>query len=515
MSNTENFLKLRDEFCKKLEIVQKNAELTSWNFYINSTDENLEAYSKAQEDYYDLFQDKETYEKFKEIYDIGIDDKHLSKQLKKLVKEFEDEIKFGDELKVLRDLENEIAAKYNKHVMMIDNEPISNVEIIKILETETNVDLRQKAFFARTNCGNVIAKDLVNLVKKRNEWAKIKGYDNFFNYMIEDTYDITPQKLDELLNAVYEKTKDKCLEFTKRNQTDLAKSFEIEISELRDFHYGLLTEENPEKEVTKYIDNVVEIAENAYKNMGYDINNMGITLDLYPRPNKNTHGFAFCIEAGKDARILANLTDNISSLNTILHELGHCVYDIGINTELPFLDRDCASSAMTEAIAMLMGDLPKTENILSNIVPDNVLEKFKSELKKDEARFVARSLQIIEFEKGMYNNPNQDLKQLWKQVKQKYLFRSDNTEIDNSWATVPHYLSHPGYYQNYFRAALIKAQIYNTMREKLNGNISENNKTAEFLENNLFKIGASKDEDEIIKNITGKPLGVEDFCNRF
>ena len=32
--------------------------------------------------------------------------------------------------------------------------------------------------------------------------------------------------------------------------------------------------------------------------MGYDIDNMSITLDLFPRKNKNTHGFCFEIEAG-------------------------------------------------------------------------------------------------------------------------------------------------------------------------------------------------------------------------
>ena len=98
-------------------------------------------------------------------------------------------------------------------------------------------------------------------------------------------------------------------------------------------------------------------------------------------------------------------------------------------------------------------------------------------------------------------------------MKQKYLFRGENTEANNEWATIPHYLSHPGYYQNYFRAALLKAQIYNAMRAEL-GEITKNKKTAKFLDEKLFKFGSSVWEEDLIKNMTGKPLCEKDFCDR-
>jgi peptidyl-dipeptidase A len=247
--------------------------------------------------------------------------------------------------------------------------------------------------------------------------------------------------------------------------------------------------------------------------MGYDIENMGITLDLFPRKNKNTHGFAFCIKPGKDARILANLTNNAKSLDTIMHELGHCVYDIGIDPNLPFVEQDCSSPVMTEAIAMMTGDLPKAEDMLNDYVPAEVLTPFMNELKEDDAKFVTRSLEIINFEREMYKNPEQDLKLLWKNMKQKYLYRGNTTEINNEWATIPHYLSHPGYYQNYFRAALLKAQIYNAMRKEL-GDITKNQNAAKFLNERLFKFGSSVWEEDLIIQLTGKPLSEDDFCSR-
>ena len=82
--------------------------------------------------------------------------------------------------------------------------------------------------------------------------------------------------------------------------------------------------------------------------------------------------------------------------------------------------------------------------------------------------------------------------------------------LTNEWATIPHYLSHPAYYQNYFRAALMKAQIYNHLRDKL-GNITENKESANYLINNIFKYGALIDEYDLIKQLTGKEFSPKDY----
>ena len=512
----QKYLKLREEISPKYDQLRSIEELTAWDFYINSTDANLQRYTKAQKDFSEFFKDKEIYNKLKDFETLETEDKHLKKQIKNITKAFYNEIESGEELKALRDKENEIASKYNSYVLKIDDKPVSKAEISKILETEKDVELRKKAYQAKVSAGDFIADDLVKLVKMRNEYAKTKGYDNYFDYMLEEQYDITPQTLDKLLNRVYSKIIDKFIELSNKSNQDLAKEFGIEIDDLQDYHYGLLTSNTPQKKVNDYLETkekVVDIAKQTYKNMGYDIDKMNITLDLFPRENKNTHCFAFSIKAGEDTRILANLTNNINSIDSLLHELGHCVYDMGIDKNLPVLEQKCVSPAMTEAIAMMMGDLPYCEDILKDTIPTELLYELKQELAKEDANFLTRSLQIINFEKQMYKNPDQDLKQLWKNITQRYRNSGDNTSADNSWATIPHYLSHPGYYQNYFRALLLKAQIYETLKSEL-GELTQNTNTAKVLKEKLFKLGSSKTEEEIVKELTGKELSENDFCNR-
>ena len=82
MSN--EFTKLRDEFSKKWYEVSYKANIACWNFYINSTNENMEKYQKLQEENSKLFKNKKMYKKFKNIDKSSLN-KHENKQLKDIL----------------------------------------------------------------------------------------------------------------------------------------------------------------------------------------------------------------------------------------------------------------------------------------------------------------------------------------------------------------------------------------------------------------------------------------------
>ena len=511
------FINQRDNFSEVFYPALLKYNISSWDFYINSTDENLDFMTKNYDNYKNLWKDENIYKEFLKLKNIDLP-KHEKRQLKEILKNFEDEITSGDVLKILSDKENEIAQKYNSYIPKIDEKETTKVEINKILETETDPLIRQKAYEANIKGGDLIADDLKEFVIKRNEYAKTKGYSNFFEYELKETYNVDIKELENLLNNVYEKSKVLIKQELEKTQDDLSKTFGLKKEDLQSYHYGLLTENNPEKYVNEEFlskEQIVEIAKKTYQGMGYDIENLQnegkLTLDLFPRKGKNTHGFCFGIEAGKDARILANLTNNAYSLETLNHELGHCVYTLYNSDNLPLMDRD-DYPAMTEAVAMMMQDLQVRENILDNYISSKVLEDYKKTFVEKEIKFLTKALTLINFEKQMYENPEQDLAELWKEMKIKYQMRSEKEKADNGWATIPHFLSHPAYYQNYFRATIIKAQMYNYLLSKL-GNLTENKKTASVLQNELFRFGKSLEENELIENMTGKILSVEDFIN--
>ena len=511
MNESEKFIKLREEFSPDLAKRIHEEEKAAWDFYINSNPDTMKTFETVQDNITQLFSNKETYQKFLDINKKKLT-KHEQKQLKDILKAFDERLNSGELFKAIEKKENEIAQKYNSYVAKIDGKEVSKPEISRIIQTETDLQIRQKAYEATIKGGDLIADDMVEFVKLRNEFAKSKGYDNFFEYKLKEDFDVDVKLLDKLIAEVYSGAKDKIKAIQQKTTKELKEIFGIE--KLEGHHYGLLTDSNPEKSVNKILENtnIEEICKNAYRGMGYNIDelikNGNLTLDLYPRKGKNTHGFAFCITPGEDARILANLRNDSRSIDTLNHELGHCVYDLGISKDLPFVDREPSSPAFTEAIAMMMGDLPKKENILKNIIPPEILNKFKNSLKEDESNFVSKCLLIIDFEREFYKNPEQNPAKLWSDLRRKY--RGQDHAPNNEWATIPHYLSHPAYYQNYFRASLMKAQIYNHLHSVL-GNITENKKTAQYLVDNIFSKGASVEEYELIKQLTGKNFSAEDY----
>jgi len=515
-ANEQKFISLRDSISTELKTLCLNSESAAWDFYIDSNDDNFDKMNKAQDDLSNFWDNKEVYEKLKEIKDAGgVNEPHLKKQFRMLSSSFGDGIEYKTELKAMENKENEIAQKLNSYVMKIDGKPISKAEINKILQTETDVELRKKAFDAKIKSGDLIADDLVELVKMRNDFAKKKGYDNYFDYQLAENYDITSEELDKLLSDVEKNTRNSNKKIMNNLKKELCESFNVKQENLKNYHFGYLSKDNPEKLVNDQIkskEEVVEIAKKAYKNMGYDVENLPIILDLFPRENKNTHGFCFPIEVGKDARILANLTNDVDSLDTILHELGHSVYTVKTDNKLPYLQQD-TTATMTEAVAMMMGDLVRTESLLKDKISPEVSKKFETSATKEDSLFIGSSMNIIDFERNMYKNPDQNLKQLWKDMSIKYKGRSKDDDLTNEWATVPHYLSHPAYYQNYFRASLIKAQLYDALTKKL-GNLTQNNKTAEYLNENLFKYGGSKFDNELLLEITGSELSGKSFCDK-
>ena len=60
----------------------------------------------------------------------------------------------------------------------------------------------------------------------------------------------------------------------------------------------------------------------------------------------------------------------------------------------------------------------------------------------------------------------------------------------------------------------MKAQIYNYLKSEL-GEITENKVSAEFMNENIFELGASIDEYELIKKLTGEEFSPKDMINIF
>ena len=146
--------------------------------------------------------------------------------------------------------------------------------------------------------------------------------------------------------------------------------------------------------------------------------------DLYPRDGKNQHAFCADIDRRHDVRVLANCEPGTRWLATMVHELGHAVYDLAIDSQLPWLLRQPAHTFTTEAIAMLHGRLVRDEAFLerfARVDPAIARDPRNVEMQRRELLVFAPWVQVMtRFERELYRDPDQDLGAVWWQLVERY-----------------------------------------------------------------------------------------------
>jgi len=263
----------------------------------------------------------------------------------------------------------------------------------------------------------------------------------------------------------------------------------------------------------------VELATRTYDGMGMDVRPILERSDLYARAGKNQHAFCLDMDRQGDVRTLCNLEPTHRWNETLLHELGHGVYDIYISPDLPFLLRTHAHTMMTESIALLMGRLTLDPRWLTAVagLPATRADRLASAVQRQLQRYLIVFLRwvlvITNFERAMYRDPEQDLNGLWWDLVERYqhLTRPEGRNAPD-WAAKIHLALFPVYYQNYQLGDLIASQLDHHIRTEYGG-LVDNPAAGEFLIERVFVPGDRCDWQAALEYATGKPLHVDPFVN--
>jgi len=429
---------------------------------------------------------------------------------------------------------SQVEQKFSTFRGEMNGKQVSNNDIENILKNETNTIVRKQAWEASKQVGPAVAADIIELVKLRNKAARKLGFPNYHTMMLTaseqnvDDLDAIFAELDSLTAAPFTALK------AELDQV-LATMYGVGVDGLMPWHYhDPFFQEMPlvySLDLDAYYadKDVVELASQFYKSINMPVDDILKNSDLYERKGKNPHAFSTDIDRQGDVRILCNVANNEHWMETMLHELGHAVYDKYHDAKMPYLLREPAHQFTTEGIAMFFGRLSRNPFWMQKML--NLSDKDREKISQVSGKYMqlkqlifARwAMVMYNFEKELYADPDQDLNALWWNLVQRYQMVKKPAHRDApDWAAKIHIALYPVYYHNYLLGELFASQlhhylVHNVLNLQNDSGVSYVGQTAvgEFLKKNIFKPGAEYPWNTMIEKATGEPLTAQYFVQQF
>ena len=524
-----------DSHVEKVKPMHKETSLAYWDAATSGKAEDYGKVSELTLKIRQVYSDPDDFAFLKGLKEAGRPkDPVLTRQLDMLYNSYLSNQIAPDLLKELVDLGTEIEKNFSTFRGTIEGEKVTDNEIKEILKDQTDSAKRKQAWLASKQVGVAVADDIIRLVKLRNRAAQKLGFDNFHTLSLA-TSEQDVKELDRIFDELYELTNEPFAKLKADLDRILAAKYGVAENELMPWHYhDPFFQETPmvyDLDLDQYYEDkdVKDLATVFYAGIGLSVESILDDSDLYEREGKNPHAFCTDIDREGDVRILCNLKNNETWMETILHELGHAVYDKYQDPDVPYLLREPAHIFATEAIAMFFGRLSRNAAWMQQML--KLSDEQREEIEKVSGKyaqlkqliFARWAMVMYNFEKQLYANPEQDLNALWWQTVEKYQFVKKPAGRDEpDWAAKIHFAIAPCYYHNYLLGELLASQLHNHIVHEVLGLDSDKDvsyvgmkKAGDFLTKEVFEAGAVYEWNNMIERATGEPLKPKYFVTQF
>ncbi len=447
----------------------------------------------------------------------------LARQIELLYLQYTAKQLDADLLKRMAAKSTGITQAFNVYRAKVAGQALPNSAVRKVLRESRDSAHRRAVWEASKGVGATVEKDLHELVRLRNEAARKLGFSDFYDMQLR-LGEMSREQITKLFDELDGLTREPFRAAKGRIDARLAADYGIAAADLRPWHYHDPFFQEPPSIYTSQFDpiyagaDVVKLAAGFYAGIGLPIDDVIARSDLYERPGKYPHAMCNDFDREGDIRVMANVVPNHQWMSTMLHELGHAVYDKYIPRTLPYTLRCPAAIFTTEGIAMMferVADQPAWMQEVHLPVPDaQAIAQAGAEMYRDHVLiFAAWSQVMTRFESAMYANPDQDLNRLWWDLAEKYqlMHRPEDRDAPD-YASKIHLVASPVYYHSYMMGQMFASQLHQVIvREVLekdapSPNYSGHVQLGEWLKERVFAPGAGLRWEELVRHATGEPL---------
>jgi peptidyl-dipeptidase A len=531
----QDLTRLIDTLEIKAKPVETGAALAYFNAAVTGKDEEYRKSSELNIQLSKIYADTAAFASLKSCKESGeIRDSLLLRQLNVLYNTLlanqVDEKKMEDLIKAQTRLEQ----KYSTFRATMDGKKMTDNEIESVLKNSVNSRELEMCWMASKQIGDTVSADVIQLVKMRNEIARSLGFINYHDMSLRLS-DQDPDQISSLFDELDSLTRNTFAGLKADIDIILAKKYNVKPEALMPWHYqNRFFQEAPaiyNINLDSYFagKDVVQLAKDFFAGIGLDVTGILSKSDLYEKEGKYQHAFCTHLDRSGDVRVVCNIKNNNQWMGTILHELGHGVYDKNIDMKLPYFLRTPAHTFTTEAIAMMFGRLSSNPFWLRDNAgitaeeADRISREVKNNLRLEQLVFSRWSQVMFRFEKSMYADPDQDLNKLWWYLVEQYQELKKPAGRNNAdWASKIHIASYPCYYHNYQLGELLASQLQvyiNTHVLKAGEydvvSLSRNPEIGKYLLEKVFMPGAQYQWNDMIRRATGEKLTAKYYAGEF
>ena len=516
----------------KVQPLERLISIAYWEAALSGTREDFDRYSRLRLELERIYSDPGEFDLVRNARDSGVLEDPLQRRIADLLylRYLGNQVDPGMLERVV-ELSSAIENRFNVFRAEVDGRTMTSNEVGEALRESRDSLYRRRVWEASKEAGAEVAPDLLELVEMRNGMARSLGFEDFHSMSLSLS-EQDGEMLERVFDELDELTRSPFLELKEKIDDSLADQCGVDRSALMPWHYhDPFFQEAPGTASPVDSDpfagrDIVGIAERFYRSVGMPVEDITARSDLYERKGKNPHAFCMDVDRLGDVRILCNIRDDIHWMETVLHELGHAVYDKYVGRGLPWLLRTYPHLCLTEASAMYFGRFARDPKWVREAVGDGPCADSHAGGMRRAARnkqlVFARWVQVMfRFERELYRDPGRDLNGLWWDLAEKYqAVRRPDGRDEPDWASKIHIVSSPVYYHNYMLGEMIASQVHFRMagdvpgmngEESLHGNLS----IGRFFREKVYGPGNTVPWTAHIEKVTGEPLTARHFAAQF
>jgi peptidyl-dipeptidase A len=459
----------------------------------------------------------------------GAEDPVLHRQLEQLYRSYLANQISSEEIQETVARENELRQLFATFRATYRGEAISDNALAEVFRSENDSARRKEAWLASKQIGAQAAEKVRELARLRNRIARRLGFRDYFA-MVLDSQEIDEQELFDVLERLRQASDAAFRAEKAALDAELAKRFGVPADQIQAWHCADPFFQSapagiggPDVDSFFAGKDLAQIAMSSYDAIGLEVRDILARSDLYERTGKMQHAFCMNVDRQGDVRILCNLKETQRWMSTLLHELGHAVYDKYIDPGIPWLLRRPAHTMTTEAIAMLFGRLTNNAHWLSAFagVPADEARAAAAFLRRQEKReqliFSRWGMVMTYFERALYADPDQDLGTIWWELVEKLQLvpKPDGAGRATDWAAKIHIANYPVYYHNYILGELTASQLQAYLEKDLGETWMLTDEAGAWLWQRIFRPGNLLPWNERLARATGEKLNPQHFVDQF